>query len=112
MKVNINPAIVAAKVDNAWHSGLPRLTEEILNDCNQYCKDDTGMLIQSSYVMTEFIDGIIIWQTPYARRQYWAIETAYKDKNPKATWKWCEVAKQHHLDQWQRQAQKLLEMNL
>ncbi len=112
VKVRINKDACAAKVEGAWGKGLAMLTAEIRDDCNQYCKEDTGMLIASSLIHSVLEDGKIIWQTPYARRQYWEIRTAYKDTNPKATWKWAEVAKQKHREQWARQAQRLLEMNL
>ena len=112
VKINIPKGAVVAKVEAAFKNGLPQLSEEILNDCNQYCKEDTGMLIASSLVHSRPQEGKLIWQTPYARRQYWEIRTAYTDVNPNASWKWCEVAKRLHKDQWQRQAQRLMEMNL
>lgn len=112
VRIKIDKDRCAAKVEGAWGKGLPMLTEAIRDDCNQYCKEDTGMLIASSLIHSELDNGKIIWQTPYARRQYWEIRTAYKDVNPNASWKWCEVAKQRHKGQWDRQAQRLLEMNL
>jgi hypothetical protein len=112
VKINIPKGAVVAKVEKAFKAGLPQISEEILNDCNQYCKEDTGMLIASSLVHSRPQEGKLIWQTPYARRQYWEIRTAYTDVNPNASWKWCEVAKRLHKDQWQRQAQRLMEMNL
>ena len=48
------------------------------------------------------------WQTPYARRQYWEIRTAYKDENPRATWKWVHVAKSKYQEKWTRQAARLM----
>lgn len=110
--IQIDKHAVEAKVKGAWKKGLPLLSQEILNDCNQYCKEDTGMLIASSMTHSVLNDGQLIWQTPYARRQYWEIRTAHKDVNPKATWKWCEAAKSAYKGQWQIQAQKLLEMDL
>lgn len=112
VKVRINKEACAAKVEGAWGKGLAMLTAEIRDDCNQYCKYDNGILVASSMIHSQLEDGKIIWQTPYARRQYWEIRTAYKDTNPKASWKWAEVAKQKHREQWARQAQRLLEMNL
>ena len=112
MKVSISKHAVQAKVMGAWNKGLWMLSEEILNDCNQYAKEDTGTLIASSLVHSLPQDGKLIWQTPYARRQYWEIQTAYKDVNPKASWKWCEVAKSRHLSKWKKQAQILMEQNL
>lgn len=110
--IRINKSAVEAKVMAAFNKGLAVLSEEILNDCNQYCKEDSGTLIASSLMHSLPAQGKLIWQTPYARRQYWEIRTAYTDVNPGASWKWCEVARRKHFDRWQRQAQRLLEMNL
>ena len=112
VKIMINRHAVEAVVRTAWDKGLPLLSSEILNDCNQYCKEDTGTLIASSLIHSKLKEGVLVWQTPYARRQYWEIRTAYRTVNPRATWKWCEVAKRANADRWQKQAQKLLEMNL
>lgn len=112
VKIHISKHAVQAKIDTAFSNALPQLSEEILNDCNQYCKEDTGALIASSLTHSRPQEGKLVWQTPYAKRQYWAIRTAYKDVNPNASWKWCEVAKRKHLKKWERQAQRLLEMNL
>lgn len=112
VKIKIDKSAVVAKVEGAFNKGLAMLSSEILDDCNQYCKEDTGMLIQSSYIHSQPQLGMLVWQTPYARRQYWAIRTAYTDVNPNAIWKWCEVAKKKHLKKWERQAQKALGSNL
>ena len=112
VRIIMNRHNVETRVEYAFKNGMGVLANEILNDCNQYCKMDTGNLIASSYIHSKLDEGKLIWQTPYARRQYWAIRTAYKDVNPNASWKWCEVAKKKHLEQWKRQAQRALEMNL
>lgn len=112
VKIDIKPGTVAAHVKWAWNKGLALLSNEVLNDCNQYCKMDTGALIASSLIHSKLSEGKLIWQTPYAKRQYWEIKTAFKIPNPNASWKWCEVAKKRHIDRWQKQAQKILEMNL
>ena len=110
VKVKVDIARVRAKIQGTINSCMGMLANEILNDCNQYCKEDTGALIASSYIHSRLNDGLLIWQTPYARRQYYAIPTAYKDENPNASWKWCEVAKSRHKDEWGRKAQKIMEM--
>ena len=97
------------EITNHFNSKMGQLASEILNDCNQYCKFDTGMLVASSYIHSQLDEGLLIWRTPYARRQYWEIKTAYTDKNPKATWKWFEVAKKERLEMWNKQAQRLVE---
>ena len=112
VKITFDKSRCVTRITNTFNSNLGLLASEVLNDCNQYCKEDTGMLIASSYVHSKLDEGKLIWQTPYARRQYWAIRTAFKTVNPGATWRWCEYAKQRHLQQWNRQAQRLMEMNL
>ena len=112
VQIRINQPVVEAKIKTAWKASLAPLAEEILNSCTQYCKEDTGALIASSLIHSIPKEGKLIWQTPYARRQYWEIRTAHTDVNPKATWKWCEAAKKARLPIWEKQAQRLLEMNL
>ena len=110
--IHVDKHAIEAKVMGAWRKGLPLLTNEIRSDCNQYVKWDTGALAASSLIHSVLAEGKIIWQTPYAKRQYWEIQTAYKTHNANATWKWAEVAKTHLIDRWQRQAQRITEMNL
>ncbi len=111
VRINISRHQVRAKVEKAWAEGVYDLSREILDDCNRYCKEDSGTLIASSYMQTDEGKGKLIWRTPYARRQYWLI-TAHKDKNPQASWKWCEVAKKHHLRKWTGRAQRGLREHL
>jgi hypothetical protein len=112
VRILIDPNKVTTTVQTAWKSGLPHLSEEILADCNELCKEDTGALIQSSLIHSRPKEGKLIWRTPYARPQYWRIRTAYKDKNPNATWKWCHEAKARWVERWNRLAQKHFEDNL
>lgn len=112
VKINIQKHAVEARVMGAFKDSLPQLTEEIKNDCNQFCKFDSGELASSADRHSKPDQGKIIWQTAYARRQYWEIRTAFKTVNPNATWRWCEHAKQRYLAKWAQQAKVLLEGNL
>lgn len=107
VKIEINENTIRAKIDHTWKNGLEMLSSQILRDCNMYCKEDTGMLIMSSYIHSRLKEGLLIWRTPYAARQYYEIPTAYKDVNGNASWRWCEVAKGNHAEQWARQAQAI-----
>ncbi len=93
------------RIKKAWAENTPDLTRTVLDDCNKYCKEDTGALIASSEKATDFKTGQIAWDTPYAHRQYWLI-TAFKTKNPNASWRWADVAKGKHLSKWTRKAQE------
>lgn len=107
VRIQINENTIQAKIDNAWTNGVEMLSSEILRDCNKYCKEDTGMLIMSSYIHSDLKKGRLVWQTPYAARQYYEIRTAYHDVNAEASWRWCEVAKNNHKGKWARQAQAI-----
>ena len=107
VKFNIDANKIQVKMDNAWKNGLEMLSSQILRDCNRYCKEDTGMLIMSSYIHSDLKNGRLVWQTPYAARQYYAIRTAYHDVNSEASWRWCEVAKNNHQERWGRHAQAI-----
>lgn len=108
VKFDINADSIAVKMTKAWESGREEISALILKDCNDYCKMDSGALIMSSYIHSRLKEGLLIWQTPYAARQYYEIPTAYTDNgNPNATWRWCEVAKANHAAEWVRQAEAI-----
>lgn len=86
------------------------ISEEVMADCNEFVKVDQHGLEQSSLIKSEPAKGVIVWDTPYAKRQYWEIKTAHKDVNPNATWRWCEAAKKKYKEKWQKSAQKAFKM--
>ena len=112
VKVNINPTQIGQKIEKAWEKARGMVFEEILNDSNQYVKVDSHALEQSALIRSRPREGLIIWETPYAKRQYWEIKTAVKDVNPNATWRWFEFAKSQHLNKWVRQIDKAVKMSL
>ena len=103
IKIRIDPNQIEQKVMTAWKEGLSMLSEEILADCNEYCKEDQHTLIDSSLAHSRPQEGKLIWETPYAKRQYWAIQTSL---TPGRTWKWCETAKRKHKARWQKLAER------
>ena len=107
VKIDIDAQKLAAKLDRTIKNGMGMLASQILKDCNLYCKEDTGMLIASSFIHSDLNKGLLVWRTPYAARQYYEIRTAYKDVNHNATWRWCEYAKQRHMSEWGRMAQAI-----
>ena len=110
MKIQINKAQVHARVMGAWKANLHALTTEILADCNEYVKRSPNHTMRdSSLIHSKPSEGLIVWETPYARRQYWEIQTAL---TPGTTWRWIETAKRHHLTRWNRLAQKGVNDNL
>jgi hypothetical protein len=60
--IDIDVPKITRKVKRAWEKGLPQLSEEILNDCNQYCKEKTGALIASSLRASKPENAELIWE--------------------------------------------------
>lgn len=110
VKIKINEQGIKATIDNTWSSGLEMLSSQILRDCNEYCKEDTGMLIMSSLIHSKLKEGLLIWNTPYAARQYYEIQTANPSPNHNATWRWCEVARNRYHERWAKQAQAIMRL--
>lgn len=108
VKIQFDEARVLERFDISNPAIMQPMAEEILADCNEFCKMDTGALIASSLIHSRLAEGKLIWQTPYAKRQYWAIRTAYADMNPQATWRWAEAAKERYSEKWARQLQALM----
>ena len=109
MKIQISKSQCMAKIQAAWNNSLFPLSSQILGDCNQYVKVDEHTLESSSYTASQLSQGKLVWDTPYAKRQYWEIQTSL---TPGRTWKWCETAKRRHKEDWQKLAQKLFRSNL
>lgn len=110
VKIMINTSKVGARVMGVFNTEvLPELSEEILADCNEYCKEDTHALIDSSLIHSQPEKGLLIWETPYAKRQYWAIKTSL---TPGRTWKWCETAKRKKKKLWAKSAERRLRSKL
>ena len=110
VKIMIDPHKVGARVIGVFNSDvLPALSEEILADCNEYCKVDQHTLINSSQTASNFKEGKLVWDTPYAKRQYWEIKTSLTAGR---TWKWCETAKRKHKERWRMLAERGLKRTL
>ena len=109
VRIEIDANKVGMRVKGAWDKSLTPLSSQILGDCNQYVKVDQHTLESSSYEASILREGKLVWDTPYAKRQYWEIKTSL---TPGRTWKWCETAKRKCKAEWQKLAEKLLRSNL
>lgn len=87
---------------------LPILSQQILKDCNYFCKQDQGGLISSSLTSSDLEHGNLIWNTVYANRQYWLPATV-TDVNSHAAYMWCHKAFNKFGRDWEMLLQKLLE---
>ena len=78
------------------------LDERIAADSNYFCPKDTGGL-QGSVLPVQGT-GILEWNTPYAKAQYYGLPNKSTDSNPNASMKWFESAKSRKLKEWVRLA--------
>lgn len=111
VKIMIDQNRVETRVMNVFNKDvIPELSEEILADCNEYCKEDSRTLILSSLSHSILKEGKLVWETPYAKRQYWEIKTSL---TPGRTWKWCETAKRRWFKKkWAPSAERRLKDHL
>ena len=95
---NFNVPEIMGNIEAANQEALVKMGKDIIASSNYYCKQDQGMLIASSQ-NSDLENGIIVWDTPYAQRQYY-LENAHTDRNPNAQMMWFHKAKDVHCDQW------------
>lgn len=86
--------------DRAMERAVAAVSEQALKDCNYYCKQNMGALIESSLIHSDIGKGVLKWVTPYAEKQYY-LPSVCKDKNPNASPRWCEKAEENHADEWE-----------
>lgn len=100
--VKFDKAACMARVKGAAEGkALLIASEQVLKDCNYYCKQDQGTLITSSITHSQLEKGKLIWKTPYAKKQYY-LQTANTDVNSNASWMWCHKAKAAHSKEWKK----------
>lgn len=101
ISVNFNVLTVSSRLKNHIKRTVqPVLDNEILKDSNKYAPMDTGNLISSGVRGTRLGSGLIVWDSVYARRQYFENNNKSKDSNPNATYLWFEVAKAQNKSKW------------
>ena len=107
-EVSMDIAGIEADIQADIGRALPILSQQILQDCNYFCKQDQGGLIASSLSKSDLAHGELIWDTAYAAMQYY-LGTASHDVNPHATKMWCEKAYSRFGREWEALLQRLIE---
>lgn len=98
-------------LDKAVERALFAAQEQIKTDCNYYCRQDQGTLIDSSATQVRGDTLEISWNTPYARRVYFT-GTPSKQVNPHASLMWAEVAEKRFRKDWTAILEKGVSANL
>jgi hypothetical protein len=111
VRVTLNKAAVRARVHTASEEATFAVANELLKDANYYCREDTGMLIASSLKASQPDKGLLIWDTPYAKRMYYTGSPSH-DVNPNASTMWVHKAKSKHREKYKRIAQKFIKQGV
>ena len=106
-KIEFDAKAIGARVKKGIKLGVAPLMEQVLKDSNFYCRQDQGTLIASSQIASRPKDGVLIWDTPYAKRVYFTGEPS-KDVNANASLMWFHKAQNQHCNEWAALAQKLV----
>jgi len=62
---------LAKKLKESQKTAVAMLTNEVLKDSNFFIPFDSGELMRSAIRSSDFENGKVIWDTPYARRLYY-----------------------------------------
>lgn len=104
VKVTFDKDKVAAKIRARVDRALAPTSNQILKDCNFYCREDSGELIRSSIRASEPDKGLLVWDTDYASKVYYTGKPA-PDTNPNASLRWGEKAKAAKKKAWEARYQ-------
>ena len=98
-KVTLNN--LQGKAQMATKAAQMQLDNDVLKDSNYYVPKDSGNLEQSSVRASLIGQGLLYWDTPYARRLYYNPQYNFsKDRNSNAQGLWFEAAKASKKDGW------------
>lgn len=95
--VTFNPNVpnIKAKIEAGEQAMVIAVTEAVIQYGNDYVKVDQGTLRDSALTASKPKDGLAIWDTDYAKRQYYT-GTPSKDVNPQASLMWAHKGVKTH----------------
>lgn len=84
--------------------------ERVAFETRDYVPEDQGTLKGSEPLASDYAEGHIEWDTPYAQRVHDLPQSSIrKTKNPNARSHWPEEAKKERMGAWHDFAEKLME---
>lgn len=113
VRVRVQLGNIVGKVSRAKGLTMPILSQQILQDNNEFIPAREWVLRDSSITHSNLNQGELKWNTPYANRLHKNPQFNFsKDKNPKAGGLWDERAKAVYGPDWVEVAQREMESNL
>lgn len=116
LKFNVKLDVPMNEIQSNYQKAIERtqyiLDEQILKDSNYYIPMDERELMNSSLRASEVGNGLLRWDTPYARRLYYNPQYNFqKDENPNASGLWFEKAKAYRAPEWNKLANNTFKEN-
>ena len=104
IKIEFDENETEKRIKERVYQVQPRFDNLVMRDSNFYCPHDTGTLQKSVITSSRLGSGLLTWNTPYAKAQYYGYPNKSKHHNPNATGKWFETAKANKIKEWERLA--------
>lgn len=116
--VNFTP-IPKKEIEALFNKGLFAIKEQVLNDCNRYCKVDTGATRDSAKAKPGDMELTIWWLTDYAEYAWFTGKPNRGNSNnrkfgtadsgnPNAQLQWGEYAGRKHGREWALQIERVM----
>ena len=99
VSVSLDKQTVTDRIKKSTSLGQELMAQQALKDSNIFAKHDSGEMIASSLKASKLDEGLLIWDTPYAKRQYY-LKSAFKTKNQQATMMWAHEARAKYGKEW------------
>ena len=106
-KVVFSPSATMTRLKIANKKAQTWLDDEVLKDCAPYVPRITGALERSGIDGTVIGSGEVIYNSPYAKAQYYGYFNHSTQAHPQACREWFEVSKAMNKAKWIAGAKKL-----
>lgn len=104
--VELNVNAFFASREATFKKAQAELDTQVIKDSNLFCPEHIGTLKDSATIYSKVGDGMVGWNTPYARSLYFGVGYKFsKDKNHYARAKWLEYANKLYNERWLKIAQ-------
>jgi len=101
MTIDFNVAKIASKIKSHIGTLQPVLDMQVMKDSNYFVPVDKHQL-EKSVLNSKLGSGVLVWDTEYAKKQYYHFVKKSKDQNPNASTKWFERAKERSMKTWEK----------
>ena len=117
MKLVWDKNTVAMRLKGLAQKSITVVTNEALKDASELCPTDSGELMRSGIRNSQPEKGLLIWDTPYAKYQYYGVSKSGKQLNyksdgtpshPQATSLWAHKGFERNREKYKRMAQKVI----